>query len=322
MRLIVAFALVLSLLALVIGFAVVTGGPVPPPPLQSISDPFRSVDFSGLPEVKRFPARDGVSLAYRMYSPNGDARDTSVVLIHGSSSRSDGVHPLAQNLSRSGFRVFSIDMRGHGESGVKGQISYIGQLEDDLEDFLASVHPPGRRILVGFSAGGGFALRFAADARGTLFDGYVLLAPFLSQDASTYRPASGGWASVGVPRILGLAALNALGVSAFNHLPVIAFALQPEAQKLLTPQYSYSLAMNFRPHRDYQADIASVSRPIVVLVGEDDEQFFPERFAAEFAAAKFPVAISIIPTIGHIDLTLSPLGAASVAKAIEQLRAH
>ena len=41
--------------------AVVLGAPQPPPPLESINTPFRSVDFSDLAQLKRYPARDGES---------------------------------------------------------------------------------------------------------------------------------------------------------------------------------------------------------------------------------------------------------------------
>jgi len=34
------------------------GGPGEPPPLSSINDPFKGVDYSDLPAVSRFTARD------------------------------------------------------------------------------------------------------------------------------------------------------------------------------------------------------------------------------------------------------------------------
>ncbi len=41
--------------------------PVKPPPLASISDPFAQVDFSDLPTVKTYAARDGTKLGYRVW---------------------------------------------------------------------------------------------------------------------------------------------------------------------------------------------------------------------------------------------------------------
>lgn len=316
-----ALAMVALSVILIGGVAAVIafGGPVQLPPMQSVDDPFASVDFSGVAPLQRFSARDGTSLAYRSYGQTNERAKGSVVLVHGSSARSQSIHPMARDFARAGYVAYALDIRGHGLSGTNGRIDYIGQLEDDLEDFLKAARPAGRKSLIGFSAGGGFALRFAADPRRALFDYYLLLAPFMSQDASTYRPASGGWVSVGLPRIVALVALNRVGVSWFNDLPVTIFALTPAAQKLVTPSYSFALAMNFRPRPDYRADIAAARQPMEVLVGQNDDQFIPERFAAEFTAAGRNVPVSIVPGIGHIELTLSPAAIQAAIAAINRL---
>jgi alpha-beta hydrolase superfamily lysophospholipase len=287
--------------------------------MQSVSAPFKSVDFSDLPAIRRYSARDGAQLAYRTYRPADAAAKGSVVLVHGSSARSVSIHPLARGFAQAGYVAHALDVRGHGESGERGQVTYVGQLEDDLEDFMKATRPQGKRSLVGFSAGGGFVLRFAADTRRSLFDNYLLLSPFLSQDASTYRPDSGGWVSVGMPRIVGLVVLNRLGISSFNYLPVTAFALPPEVQKLLTPSYSFALTLNFRPHIDYRADIAAASQPMEVLVGEKDDQFYPERFSSEFSSAGRGVPVTVVPGTGHIELTLTPDAVQAAVRAIGRL---
>ena len=69
--------------------------PVKPPPLASISDPFAHVDFSDLPTVKTYGARDGTKLGYRVYEGGGAQ---VVVLIHGSSDDGSGMHSLAKAL--------------------------------------------------------------------------------------------------------------------------------------------------------------------------------------------------------------------------------
>ena len=317
--LVIAFLAVPAVIVAGLATAIAFGGPAQLPPMQSVSDPFKSVDFSDLPPAERFAARDGTQLAYRTYGQGNGGGKGSVVLVHGSSSRSNSMHAMAKGFAVRGYVVYVLDMRGHGESGEKGQIAYVGQLEDDVEDFVKASKPLGSKVLVGFSAGGGFALRFAADARRSLFDGYVLLSPFLSQSASTYRPASGGWASVGLPRIIGLLALNRIGVSGLNYLPVTSYSLTPEAQKLLTPRYSYALAMNFRPHNDYTADISASSLPMEVLVGENDDQFYADRFAAEFRSSGRTVQVSIVPGTGHMDLTLTPAAIGAAVEAVARV---
>src|SRR4029077_20980789 len=196
-----------GLVVVIFALAIIFGGPGTPHPMGSITDPFNSVDFSDLPQLSKFTARDGTMLAYRSYALATSAPSQgSVVLIHGSSATSSSMHPMAKELSAAGVTTYALDIRGHGGSGDKGQIGYIGQLEDDLTDFMRAVSPPEPVTLAGFSSGGGFALRFAS-AQQNLFTSYLFLAPFLSQDAPSIRPAGGGWASVGVPRIIALSIL-------------------------------------------------------------------------------------------------------------------
>ena len=132
----------LGLVVVIFALAIIFGGPGTPHPMGSITDPFNSVDFSDLPQLSRFTARDGTQLAYRSYAPATSAPSQgSVVLIHGSSATSSSMHPMAKEFSAAGFTTYALDIRGHGGSGDKGQIGYIGQLEDDLTDFMRAVSP-------------------------------------------------------------------------------------------------------------------------------------------------------------------------------------
>jgi pimeloyl-ACP methyl ester carboxylesterase len=321
MRLLLIVFGVLLFIACVLAAAIGLGGPAQLPPLRNANDPYRSLERGGLPAELTAPARDGTAITYRKYAaaPASD-RHESVVLVHGSSARGESMHALAQGFAQAGYDTYAIDVRGHGTTGTKGQVAYIGQLEDDLEDFVKAVPVKEPRSLVGFSAGGGFALRFAADRRAALFDHYLLLSPFLGPDASTYRPDSGGWTSVGLPRVVGLVILNKLGINAFNDLPVNRFALGPEAAKVITAQYSYALWSNFRPHREYRADMAaSGARSVALVVGQNDEQFRPERFAPEFESAGHAIPVTVVPGTGHVGLTLTPVGVAAVVNALGRL---
>src|SRR5690348_12667063 len=80
-----------------LGLGIALGGPrKPPSPMSSISDPFKNVDFSDLPELSYFTARDGAKLAYRAYLAARDAGKGSVVLVHGSSATSSSMHLMAK----------------------------------------------------------------------------------------------------------------------------------------------------------------------------------------------------------------------------------
>jgi hypothetical protein len=89
--------------------AIMFGGPKSPPPMTSIDAPFMSVDFSDLPEISHFTAMDGVSLAYRYYSPASATPRGSVVLVHGSSARSTSMHLLAKAFAKVGYAAYVLD---------------------------------------------------------------------------------------------------------------------------------------------------------------------------------------------------------------------
>ncbi len=317
-KVLITLPLVTLLLLAALGAAIAFGGPGEPAPMTSINDPFKGIDYSDLPALSRYSARDGAALAYRVYAPQGMPRG-SVVLVHGSSASSRSLHVLARAVAESGLSAYALDMRGHGDSGSKGQIAYVGQLDDDLEDFMRSVQPARPATLAGFSAGGGFALRVAAGERQTLFDQYLLLSPFIGQDAPTYRPDSGGWVSVGIPRIVALSLLDAVGVHALASLPVTRFALNEQGKLMLTPYYSYALATNFRPRADWRASIRSATQPMRLLAGQQDEAFFAERYAGLFQAEGKDVPVTLLPGIGHVALTLDPL---AVRAAVTAMTAH
>jgi pimeloyl-ACP methyl ester carboxylesterase len=116
-----------------------------------------------------------------------------------------------------------------------------------------------------------------------------------------------------------LTALNKAGVTEFNDLPVLRFALNDEAKAFLTPEYSFALASNFRPHDDYRMDIRSANQPIEILAGREDELFHTDRFAAVFNAEGTAVPVTLLPGIGHIALTLNPVAVQAAVSAVDRL---
>jgi hypothetical protein len=125
--------------------------------------------------------------------------------------------------------------------------------------------------------------------------------------------------TVGVPRIVAISVLNGFGVHAFEGLPVIRFALTQENAKILTPEYSFALAMNFGAERDYQANIRAVREPLRVLVGQNDEVSFADKFAGLFKEAGKDIPITILPGVNHISLILNPVAIQAAVNAVEDM---
>ena len=303
----------------VLAAALAFGGPTSPPAMASIGKPFATVDFSGMPPLSRYASGDGAALAYRYYKPAGGGRRGSIVLVHGSSASSNSMHVLAKAFASAGYDAYALDIRGHGGSGVKGTIGYVGQLEDDLEAFVNTVRPARPATLAGFSSGGGFVLRVAGSRRQDAFQNYLLLSPFLSLDAPNARPGSGGWVNVGLPRIVAITILNQLGIRAFNDLPVISFGLSEEAKTVLTPSYSFPLATNFGPESDYAANIRAVHQPVAVVAGASDEAFVTDKLEGIFRAQGQSWPVTLLPGIGHIALTLDSGAVAAAVNAVEAM---
>jgi alpha-beta hydrolase superfamily lysophospholipase len=231
----------------------------PLPELASISEARKSVDLSSLPAIEHFQGRDGTWLGFRHYAASAPATGRAAIVMHGSSGSSGGtIHALSRALAARGVETFAVDMRGHGASGTRGDIVYVGQLEDDLADFVAVLRktvPSAPLILIGHSAGGAFALRVAGSPIQNLFARTVMLAPYLGHDAPSTRPSSGGWASADIPRILGLMALREFGVTCFEGLPVLALSVPPNSENTLVATYSDRLMRNFAVHDDFRRDL-------------------------------------------------------------------
>jgi len=294
------------LISIIILEMIILFSPKSPPEMNSIHNTVKSIDFSDLPSYSHFTARDGTQLAYRFYagSPNKVA-----ILIHGSSGSSRNMHVLGKALSKNGVTAFALDVRGHGDSGNRGDINYVGQLEDDLADFVTFIrsdYPNAPITLVGHSSGGGFTLRVAGSSISNLFDQYILLAPYLNYNSPTVRPENGGWANPSIPRYAGITILNQLGIHSFDSLPVVAFAV-PDNLTILTKYYSYRLLRNFGANDnyindDYLDNFRNCSVPITIIVGSDDEILYADKYTPEIRSVSDNVAVEVVPSVNHMAI--------------------
>ena len=232
-----------------------------------------------------FTVRDGAGLFARQYAADSD---TTILLLHGVAGDSFLLNTSCGMIREAtDAEIFALDHRGHGKSpGKPGDIDYIGQYEDDVADVIAEIRarkPGGTLILAGHSMGGGIALRYAMKDGPSNVDGYLLFAPHLGFNSpTTYPPpemkSSGEpWFKLHTTRLIGLFMLNIFQIKGFNGLYVGFFNHPSDSPESPTREYTYRAFSSFSP-TDYKTGLKSVDKPLLVLVGSNDESFYGDHF--------------------------------------------
>lgn len=261
-----------------------------------------------LPPLHRYTARDGEQLAYRFYD---STVDQVLIFVHGSSYHGSSYHDLASSVSSSGAaKVVLPNLRGHFQSGRhRGDVQYIGQLEDDIADLIAELRSQditGPIVLGGHSSGGGFVMRFAGGRNASLVSQFLMLSPVIPTSSTLRAGSAGGWAQVSMLRLSGLLVMNAFGIRGFNALPVIEF--NKPAQFLdgtETLSYSYRLNASYHPRNNYSADMRHLANKATILIGENDEAVGAHRLQTLISRKSPTTRCEILPDVNHFAIFTS-----------------
>lgn len=275
--------------------------------------------IAAMPPLEPYPARDGTTLSFRRYPADSAVH---LILVHGSSAHGAYLHAFATYLSeRNVANVHAPDLRGHGPSPQRrGDIDYVGQLEDDLADLISHLRrgtsKDARFIVGGHSSGGGLALRFGGGPHGYLAEGLVLLAPYLGHAAPMVRRNAGGWADADLLKIVGISVLDGFGVKRFNGAPVLRFNLPEKYHNgYETLEYSFRLMKGMHPD-SYKASLRSTRSPLLIVVGSDDEAFHAEGFRAGILPYKPDAQVSFVEKCSHLGIIMSEAAMAETARWI------
>src|SRR5690606_14835416 len=114
--------------------------------------------------------------------------------------------------------------------------------------------------------------------------------------------------------------LDRLGFGLLGDLPVVRFAVNPDTS-VLTSSYSYKLQSNFRPHMDFQANIATAQGAVAVLAGTDDEIFYSEKLEGIFRKQGKSWPVQLLPGVNHIGMSLKPEALKAAIANVEALNA-
>jgi pimeloyl-ACP methyl ester carboxylesterase len=239
---------------------------------------------------------------YQIFEGGEVGQRPPLILIHGAGGTH--LHWPSEIRRLPGYRVYSLDLPGHGKSTGRSQqtiAGYAHQVADWLE--AANLHSA---VFAGHSMGSAIALSLALDD-----PGHVL-----------------GLALIGASARLQVNPMLLAGAASVSTFPkaieaVMSWSFSPKAPARLVEICSRRMAET-RPsvlHSDFLAcdafDAASrlgeVSQPALVVCGEDD-RMTPLR-SAQFLAAGIPNArLEVISGAGHMVMIEHPSAVASALR--------
>ncbi|SEU09120.1 alpha/beta hydrolase [Paenibacillus sp. NFR01] len=233
-------------------------------------------------EYFSYRARDGAELPYRFIA---GPSEVVLIFLHGITEPSLYLREFGRYVAEKGHAtVYLPDLRGYGTNPIRrGDIDYIGQFDDDIEDLFRHVqerHPGASIVFGGHSAGGATALRQTIRPIHRDVHAYLLLAPGLSPSSPLVRKDRGvNDSRVNVPKYAMLMGLNALGIHSWDH--TIVYRRITPTEKLHGTEschLSYRLALSRMVSNNYSKYLSELHQPTLVLVGEEDEVFLADEY--------------------------------------------
>ena len=267
-----------------------------------------------IPTKKQEPqfllARDNVKLAY--YAFIAQEEHAVAVMYHGGGAYSNqGYQWVAEQLQQQGISTYCIDIRGHGRSeGLRGDAPSIEIVLNDIKvvtEWVRLQHENKPLYLIGHSAGAGLLMNYHTVYKDVKIKGYILLAPYLGPLAGTCRYEGDDKQSFVKKVRTWVFILNALSpVSWFWHIDAVYFNYADELlQKdpLYVTKYTYVMSSATTP---YAIDTILKNwgdMPLSVYIGQQDEQFIPEKTVALFKKTNQETTYAaIVPEAAHLSL--------------------
>ncbi|MFZ0323960.1 MAG: alpha/beta hydrolase [Actinomycetes bacterium] len=227
-----------------------------------------------------------------------------VVLVPGMGDLRSTYRYLAPELVQAGYRVASVDLRGHGDSDTT--FTDLGDAATG-SDVLALVSElGGPAVVIGNSMGAGAAAWAAAERPG-LVRGLVLVGPFV-RDAATST----------LQRLMLRLAMVPLWAAASwkSYLPKLYAGRKPDdfdthrrnvVASLKRPGHAVAFSATTRiSHRETAARLDDVSAPTLVVMGELDPDFPSPAVEAAWIADALDGEVLLVPDAGHYPQSQRP----------------
>lgn len=224
-------------------------------------------------------------------------RGPLVVMIPGMGDLRSIYRFLVPALVETGYRVATLDLRGHGESDATfTQFDDVAAARDVLA-LIEEVSSPA--VVIGNSMGAGAAVWAAAEAP-ALVKGLVLIGPFLRNPPVNKLQMAA----------FRLGLVWPWGPAAWNQYYKTLYPSRPPAdldqhrrqihQSLRRPAYWKAFVSTTRTsHAPVEARLAEVHAPSMVVMGEKDPDFKDPGAEAGWIASRLDSEVLMVPGAGH-----------------------
>lgn len=215
-------------------------------------------------------AQDGVRL-HGWYLHSGTPVRANIVLTHGFKDYSERYLDFAKKLTKEGFDVYGMDLRGHARS--EGDRVWFDDIPQVMSDFKLAIDDFKKNdnrkpwFLLGHSAGAALVSRFMADYP-DVFNGFILSAPVLKRapDLSPFVEKSLHFIDRIAPRlkVLDLKTKN------YSRVPEVIDRMytDPLIHNIKVPAHT---ALVMLDNMDYMENARrNITKPFLVLHSESD----------------------------------------------------
>jgi pimeloyl-ACP methyl ester carboxylesterase len=209
---------------------------------------------------------------------------------------------LTPLLVAAGFRVATLDLRGHGDSEPTFTAYDDAALASDALALVDELGGPA--YLVGNSMGAGAAVIAAADRPESVL-GLVLVGPFVR------NPPGGALATL----MFRLALLKPWGPAAFmSYYPKWTPGTKPEGYDDHTAAVAANVRRNWKAfvatthtsHAPAEARLDEVRAPAVVVMGADDVDWKDPAAEAAWVGQRLHAEVLMAPGVGHYPQAQAP----------------
>lgn len=247
---------------------------------------------------------NGIELAYQVFG-----QGAPLVLLHGGFGSVEMFGPNLERLA-AGRQVIGVDLQSHGRSPAAHRDMRFETMADDIAALIQSLGV-GRAAVMGFSLGGGVALRTGLQ-HPDVVDRLVLVStPF--KRAGWHPEMTAGMDSMG-PHT----------AEPMMHTPLYETYVQLAPRKEDWPVLVTELTTLLRRDYDWSADVAKLTMPVMIVIGDADGlspahavEFFErlgggQRDAGWDRSGMTHHRLAVLPGATHYDINVNPALAEAV----------